>query len=180
MSNPVQQYHLLEFVKILDNLTERDKTILIRCDFEGKTHAEVGKEVRLTAARVSQLVIRARRRVSTALLNYIHIKQAFEDMEAKIRLLEFKLSKAESLLVEQGRPIPTAEEIDATTVEDLDASVRLYNALKSHRINIVGEIKDVGNEILEWRTFGKKTYIELRVVMKSIGIKWPVNDPQLF
>lgn len=180
MSITVQQYRLSEFIEILDNLTDRDKTILIRCDFEGKTHAEVGKEVRLTGARVSQLVIRARRRVSTALLNYMRIKQAFEDKEARIRLLEYKLAKAEYLLVEQGKPIPTAEEVDATTVEDLDVSVRLYNALKNHKINIVGEIKNVGNEILGWRTFGKKTYIELVEVMKSIGIKWPVNDPQLF
>lgn len=180
MSNPVQQYRFVEFIQILDKLTDREKTILIRCDFEGKTHAEIGKEFRLTAARISQLTARARRRVSTSLLNYIHIKKAFEDKEARIRLLEYKLANAESILAEQGKPIPTAEEIDATTLEDLDLSVRLYNVLKSHKINIVAEIRDVGNEILGWRDFGKKTYIELRVIMKSIGIKWPVNEPQLF
>lgn len=179
MSIIIQQYRLVEFIQILDNLTERDKTILIRCDFEGKTHAETGKEVRLTSARVSQLVIRARRRVSTALLNYMRIKQVFEDMEAKIRLLEFNLSKAKSLLVEHGKPIPTSEEIDATRLESLDMSVRLYNVLKP-RLNIVGEIKNVGNECLKWRGFGKKTYIELRELMESLGIKWPVSEPQLF
>ena len=184
MSKPAQsietRYGISEFIKILDNLTEREKTILIRCDFESKTHAEIGKEVRLTPARVSQIVARARRRVSSALLNYIRIKTVFEENETKIRLLEFRLSQAESMLIQEGKPIPTADQVDATTVEDLNLSVRLYNALKSHKVNIVGEIKHVGNDILKWRTFGKKTYVELCEVMEELGIKWPVNEPQLY
>jgi len=177
--NLLDFYRLADFIKILDTLTEREKTILIRCDFDLQTNVVVGKEVGITAARVSQIAYKARRRVATALLNYRRFKEEFENLQVENRLLELRAVRAEKILADQNKPIQTVKEVEALKIEHLDMSVRLYNAIKP-RANIVGQIKDIGNECLKWRTFGRKTYIELRELMESIGIKWPVNEPQIY
>ena len=168
-----------DFVLNLDRLAKREKIIYAGLDLDLETSEVIGKEVNLSAQRVQQLGHRARRKIAVSLREYFQFKQECERLDDENRLLKFKISQMEALLTEQGKHIPTIEQVDAMEIEDINMSVRLYNVLKSHRINVVGDIKNVGNEILGWRDFGKKTYIELVEHMEDLGIKWPVDQPQL-
>lgn len=170
---------LRDFVLNLKHLPQREKIIYAGLDLDLEDADTIGKEVGLSGARVIQLGHRARRRIAVSLREYFRFKEQSERLDEENRLLKFKISQMEALLTEQGKPIPTVEQVDAMYIEDINMSVRLYNVLKSHRINIVGDIKKVGNEAMGWRDFGKKTYVELIEHMKELGITWPVNDPQL-
>lgn len=170
---------LRDFVLNLDRLAAREKIIFAGLDLDMESSEVIAKEVNLSAQRVQQLGRRARRKIAMSLREYFRFKNECARLDEENRLLQFKVTQMEALLSEQGKPVPTVEQIDAMPIEDIDMSVRLYNVLKSHRLNLVGDIKNVGNEILGWRDFGKKTYIELVEHMKELGITWPVNQPQL-
>ncbi|HRI60115.1 MAG TPA: DNA-directed RNA polymerase subunit alpha C-terminal domain-containing protein [Saprospiraceae bacterium] len=173
-------FQLKEFIQKLDILTDRQKTILIRCDFDLAAFEDVGDEVNLSSAMVVHVVKRARLKVGFALMDYFRLLSTNESQRKEISLLQYKLEKAHLLLAEQGKPIPTAGQIDVMPVEDLNMSVRLYNTLKIHKINTVGQIKDVGNECLNWRNFSKKSYQELCELMDDMGITWPIDQPRRY
>lgn len=171
---------LRDFVLNLDRLSSREKIIYAGLDLDMETAETIAKEVGLSAQRVVQIGNRARRRIAASLREYYWFKEKCARLEEENRLLNFKVTQMEALLRDQGKPIPTVEQIDAMPVEDIDMSVRLYNVLKSHRLNLVGDIKNIGNEILGWRDFGKKTYNELCEHMDELGIVWPINQPRLY
>ena len=180
VENRLEHTGLRDFVLNLDRLAAREKIIFAGIDLDLETAETVGKEVGLTGQRVQQLAVRARRKIAGALREYFALQKDCERLEQENRLLQFKVMHMEAALTDQNKPIPTAEQVDAMLIEDIDMSVRLYNVLKIRGINVVGQIKGVGNEILSWRDFGKKTYIELMEHMDELGITWPVNDPRLY
>lgn len=57
-------------------------------------------------------------------------------------------------------------------IEDLNLSVRAYNALKRHNITKVGELLALSNEeLLNIRNFGDKSLNELRDRMIELGFE---------
>jgi len=170
---------LKEFIQKLDILTNRQKTILIRFDFNLDSLEDIGDEVKLSPAMIVSIAKKARTKVGLALMERFRLLDQNQKQDVEIRLLKYKLIQAEKALTEQGKPIPKVTEIDATPLEDYYVSTRLYNTLKMHRVNVIGDIKNVGNECMQWRNFSKKTYAELREFMHDLGITWPVNEPQL-
>lgn len=170
---------LKEFIQKLDILTNRQKTILIRFDFNLDSLEDIGDEVELSPARIVSIAKKARTKVGLALMERFSLLDQNQKQDVEIRLLKYKLAQAEKALTEQSKPIPKVTEIDATPLEDYGVSTRLYNALKMHRVNVIGDIKNVGNECMNWRNFSKKTYAELCEFMQGLGITWPVNEPKL-
>jgi DNA-directed RNA polymerase subunit alpha len=64
-----------------------------------------------------------------------------------------------------------ADPIRATTVEDLDLTVRTYNCLKREGIATVGELMDrTEQELLEIRNFGSKSVEEIREKLAELGV----------
>ena len=176
----LNQYGLLDFIKGLETLSDREKQIVERLDFDLATIEQVSDETGLTWARVQYFFKKARRKIWVTLAGYYKLVEENVSLKSENKLLRYKINKLEGLLVEQGKPVPSVLDIDATELENIDMSVRLYNSLKMGKINTVGQIKELGNEVLKWRNFGKNSYIELREHMDELGIKWPVNQPRLY
>lgn len=170
----------IEQVRDNDRITERSCEVLLMLDFELSTQEDVGDKIGLTAARVDQIARKARGRIAKELSNYSKRIKYIDSLESENRVLKYRILKLEKELTEAKKPIPTVEEIDAMSIEDLDMSVRLYNAIKCRKINTVGDVKEVGNECLQWRNFGKKAYAELAELMDGLNIIWPVKEKRLY
>ena len=70
-----------------------------------------------------------------------------------------------------GSPIPSGGRYEMP-IEDLNLSVRAYNALKRHNITKVGELLALSNEeLLNIRNFGDKSLNELRDRMTELGFE---------
>lgn len=74
--------------------------------------------------------------------------------------------------------VPQAKpELDSMPIEDLDLTVRAYNCLKNEGVNTVGDIRSNFAKdplfFLGIRSFGKKSYNELREKLARLGIMFP-------
>jgi len=177
----LNDYCLRSFIEQSTFLTERSAKILIALDFDLLPYEQIGDLVSgLSPERILQIAKKSRIRIAKELAKYRQAVEENESLYREIELLKYKLRKAEKVMLEHGKPPLTVTEIDAMTIEDMDLSVRLYNNLKCLRINRIGDIKEVGNEILNLRNFGKKSYIELYEKLDTLGVMWPISDKRLF
>jgi DNA-binding CsgD family transcriptional regulator len=173
-------YGLDIFIGKMQTIAKRDSEILIMSDFDLSQQEDIGDKFELSSTMVDQIARKTRQRVRNELFKMSGFRDEIEKLEKEVRLLRYKLEKANNVIREQNRPVPTTEEIDALKIEDLGMSVRLYNSIKANKINSVGDLKEVGNECLEWRSFGKKSYEELAEILDGVKVQWPLKDKRLF
>lgn len=158
----------------MDDLSDRQKKIIQGLWFDMKRAETVGEELNLTGARVLQIAQKAQRKVMSRLSSLKEVSDALSESKIQIRLLEYKVLKLEKRLSEQEKPVPTVDEIDIISIEDLDLSVRLYNALFSGRVRTIGDIKNLTlADFKKIRNVGKKSIEELSELMIQYNIKWP-------
>lgn len=78
----------------------------------------------------------------------------------------------------ESKGIPS--ELGGKPIEDLELSVRVYNALKRTGISTIGDLLDMieknGGTLTNLRNFGEKSMAELKDKLKSRGL-WP-KDPE--
>lgn len=78
----------------------------------------------------------------------------------------------------ESRGIPS--ELSGKPIEDLELSVRVYNALKRTGISTVGDLLDMieknGGTLKNLRNFGDKSMMELKEKLKTRGL-WP-HEPE--
>ena len=77
-----------------------------------------------------------------------------------------------------GPAVPTGGRYDIP-IEDLNLSVRAYNALKRHNITKVGELLALSHdELLNIRNFGEKSLAELRERLAELGLQEPEAEEE--
>ena len=71
------------------------------------------------------------------------------------------------------KPIHRASEINETTIEGLDLSVRVFNSLKRTGVQTVGDVLDMldkgDDAVKSIRNFGEKSLEELREKLQEKG-----------
>jgi len=168
---------LRQLIESADFLTERQKECLVRTYFDLEHQASIGESLGLTQERVRQITNKAQDRLRGRLMRFKSIMDNYEEDLRREKLLNYKIDLLTRKLNEQEKPIPTIDEIDGTTVEDIDLSVRAYNALKAAKINTVGQLREkTPQQLLELRNFGKKTVVEIEETLNDMGIKWPEKN----
>jgi hypothetical protein len=174
IKNYLNPFGLRELIDSADFLTDRQKECLIRTHFDLENPASIGEDFHLTGESIRQISNKAQSKVRGKLMQF---KREMDDWEENIRrekILRYRIDQLTKKLNEQEKPIPTLSEIDATTIEDIDLSVRAYNALKARKINTIGDIKErTPDELLQMQNFGKKSVAEIQDVLNDMGIKWP-------
>jgi hypothetical protein len=176
LNQRILPYGLKEFVRNIPTLSERQSLILVRRDFELIDLADLSDEVGLSPQRVLQIYTKARNK---ARRYFERIKSIEDNFEAQIKTetrLRYEVSELKIQLIKQLKPVPTIDEIDATEIDDLNLSVRLYNSLKANKIHNVGSIRKLAfHEPFQFRGFGKKSFNELVERLDEIGVKWPTK-----
>ena len=77
-----------------------------------------------------------------------------------------------------GAAVPSGGRYDIP-IEDLNLTVRAYNALKRHNITRVGELLALTHdELLNIRNFGEKSLAELRERLAELGLQEPETEDQ--
>ncbi len=76
----------------------------------------------------------------------------------------------------ESKGIPT--ELSSKPIEDLELSVRVYNALKRTGISTIGDLLDMieknGGTLTNLRNFGEKSMLELKEKLRGRGL-WPTE-----
>lgn len=165
---------LKQFIENCEYLTDRQKHGIIRRIFHLEPLEVIAEDYGLTRERMRQIINAAERKLAEGFSKFEDVIKSFDEREQKIRLLEYKVRALTKVLEEKEKPIPTIEQIDAISIEDMDFSVRLYNSLKANKHNTVGDIRKMKpHELMKYRNFGRKSLIELEEVLSDYGIKWP-------
>lgn len=168
----------------LATLTEREQGV-IACRFErGLTLEQTAKEYGITRERIRQVEAKALRKLRhptrismmravprTELHAEIHAhRQLQNDYDLLAKAFETLTAKK----AEPGVIIPMAEQASRleTPLENLDLSIRSYNALKRRGINTIRDITEMSeSELMKVRNLGRKSVAEVKAKLTEYGVE---------
>jgi hypothetical protein len=167
IKNYLPALQLETFINCLEYISDREKQISIRYLLKMEHQALIAEDFGLSGERVRQIAEKAKRRIGKRIAEYPARLTEIEQKEQQIRLLKYQVEKLKQQLAErQIKEMPSLE-IDAIALEDLNTSVRLYNSLKSAKINNIGQIRELTFvEFTRMRNVGKASVTELRELMQ--------------
>ena len=168
----------------LATLTEREQGV-IAYRFERKfTLEQTAKEYGITRERIRQIEVKALRKLRRpdriAMIRAVPRTELHTEIHAYTKLQEDYdlLAKAfETLTAQKAEPgviIPMATMADIlnTPLENLDLSVRSYNALKRRGINTIRDITEMSeSELMKVRNLGKKSLAEVKAKLTDCGVE---------
>ena len=151
--------HLAGLAFAISQLDEREQTI-IRMRFEERqTYAQIGEHLGISLNRVSQVARKALRKLYHP-RNLKYYKYGLEGY--KVRQAEFE---------EAERKRAYTDKVMATTIYDLDFSVRTFNNLIRANCGNVGDLVALSEEdILNLKNMGKKQLAEVALKLKTLGL----------
>ena len=151
--------HLAGLEYAISQLDEREQTI-IRMRYEQKqTFAQIGEKFNISVNRASQVERKALRKLYHP-QNLKYYKYGLEGY--KVRQAEFE---------EAERKRAYTEKVMATTIYDLDFSVRTFNNLIRANCGNVGDLVALSEEdILNLKNMGKKQFAEVALKLKALGL----------
>ena len=151
--------HLAGLEYAISQLDEREQTI-IRMRFEERqTFSQIGEHFDISLNRVSQVARKALRKLYHP-KNLKYYKYGLEGY--KVRQAEFE---------EAERKRAYTEKVMATTIYDLDFSVRTFNNLIRANCGNVGDLVALSEEdILNLKNMGKKQFAEVALKLKALGL----------
>ena len=151
--------HLAGLEYAISQLDEREQTI-IRMRYEQKqTFAQIGEKFNISVNRASQVERKALRKLYHP-KNLKYYKYGIEGH--KVRQAEFE---------EAERKRAYTEKVMATTIYDLDFSVRTFNNLIRANCGNVGDLVALSEEdILNLKNMGKKQFAEVALKLKALGL----------
>ena len=151
--------HLAGLEYAISQLDEREQTI-IRMRYEQKqTFAQIGEKFNISVNRASQVERKALRKLYHP-KNLKYYKYGIEGH--KVRQAEFE---------EAERKRAYTEKVMATTIYDLDFSVRTFNNLIRANCGNVGDLVALSEEdILNLKNMGKKQFAEVARKLKALGL----------
>lgn len=183
------------------DITDRERNILEML-FRGVSIKEISIRFDLTTERVRQLINKATHRLKKAMTDRIGVEK--EDLDGQIENLrnevEFLRRRNEELSLKLGEKmasghsnvvVMTADKMwNSSVVEKLmkpikdDSyilSTRCINCLYGLDVNTLEDLmKYTPNDLLRARSFGRKTFNELREYVESQGFSWPKNPNDKF
>ena len=175
----------LLLVMSLRNMTEREKKVIILRYFEQKTLKEVGEIIGVQQERVRQIEAKAIRKMRWNDCHYIltHGIKAYIDKRVDEKVNEILKARKEELEEEYKEKLASAYIRDdddrrtakakllATTIEEMDMSVRAYNCLKRACINKLSDFsKMTYDDLLGIRNLGSKCVKEVLQRLMDFGV----------
>ena len=151
--------HLAGLAFAISQLDGREQTI-IRMRFEERqTYAQIGEHLGISLNRVSQVARKALRKLYHP-RNLKYYKYGLEGH--KVRQAEFE---------DAERKRAYTDKVMATTIYDLDFSVRTFNNLIRANCGNVGDLVALSEEdILNLKNMGKKQLAEVALKLKALGL----------
>ena len=151
--------HLAGLEYAISQLDEREQTI-IRMRFEERqTFSQIGEHFNISVNRASQVERKALRKLYHP-KNLKYYKYGLEGY--KVRQAEFE---------EAERKRAYTEKVMATTIYDLDFSVRTFNNLIRANCEKVSDLVALSEEdILNLKNMGKKQFAEVALKLKALGL----------
>lgn len=149
--------------KILLELTERERLVLLEIYREMKTLQEVAELCDITRERIRQIETKALRKLRRPRI---------------IRWMKLGNSLYENHVAEmQTAKVKTISDLekfaDTVPIEELELSARLYNCLKRKGISSLGDILLASpEELMTIRNLGRKTALELIEKLDENGINY--------
>lgn len=167
---------IIHFIETSPNIPKRTSEILLR-HFQGVSTKELATLYDLTPVRIKQIIENGIRIVRRYILQIDRVQAELSRLSEKAVAAENKISAMEfsmKALQIVGAPLERLYELP---IEDLELSVRVYNALKYGRKKTIGDIMNLSEyEFLKMHGVGKKSAKELSYTMKKIfNLTWPVD-----
>ena len=186
-TEPLSDKQLSGLEKAMECFTERE-AIAVKLYFkEEMTLDEVGKEMGITRERVRQVIAKALRKLRhPTRQNLIVYGEDFRNLNSYLKhLYEVKneIAELEAYIEEHKDTYTELVKEDASfrindlSIDELDLSVRSFNALKRKGIKWASEAAALLNsgEIVKVRNLGRKSYLEIAERLKEKGFNVEVT-----
>ena len=159
LPNEMTEDHLAGLEYAISQLDEREQTIISMRYKQRQTFTEIGEHFNISVNRASQVERKALRKLYHP-KNLQYYKYGIEGR--KKRQAEFE---------EKEREEKCTDKVMATTIYDLDLSVRTFNNLIRANCEKVSDLVALSEEdILNLKNMGKKQLAEVAKRLKELGI----------
>jgi len=150
-----------------------DSQIIESIMIHGLSLEETALSIGLTRERTRQLYERALRKVRMSFRHTNNLQDLIQEkitIESELRVLR----NVKKTIFQKQKKININQLSQFTTrLVDLDLSVRVLNGLKAAQIETLGDLVQFDkNEILKFRNFGKKSFIELEEFVEEMGLNF--------
>lgn len=161
------------FDKVSIILSEREKRVLNARFKEFKTLEKIGAELDVTRERVRQIELRAIKKLKNQKEQFLQDENIYQlvrqqEYENIVKQLTYEaalevIKNYELAHKEQAETIKK-EKYKDESIENLDLSVRSYNALMRANLTTIGKVKDAidDGKLFRVRNLGRKSYNEIQ------------------
>jgi len=175
----------------MSSMTEREMLIIKLRYFEQKTLREVGEILGVTSSRIREVEAKGIRKLRNRRApGYIlaHGAKAYmnkrvnEKVEEVLKIRkqeledEYREKMAGVVIRDDENKRDIIRKLKATTIEEMDLSVRAYNCTKRVGINTVGELMErfpTYEQFITIRNLGRKSAEEIIEKVQGLGFAWP-------
>lgn len=175
----------------MSSMTEREMLVIKLRYFEQKTLKEVGEILGITGSRVREVEAKGIRKLrnrsapgyilahgAKAYMNKRVNEKAEEVLKIRKQELEdeYREKMAGAVIRDDENKRDIIRKLKATTIEEMDLSVRAYNCTKRVRIDTVGELMErypTYEQLITIRNLGRKSAEEIIEKVQGLGFAWP-------
>jgi len=176
--NYLRGFGIQKLIETHEDLSDRQKDILIRFFLKMEHPIHIGETHGLTAERVRQIAVKAQQRVYSRITRANEIIEKLNDSLAQNRLKDWQIKKLKED-IQRNEIVSKIKDddfsgVNGISIEDVDLSARAYNVLKSSKINYIGDILNYTPEdLMAFRNFGKKSVQAIQeTLFENYGISW--------
>lgn len=183
----------LALAMCMSNMTDREMLVIRLRYFEQKTLKEVGEIIGTKSERVRQVEAKGIRKMRWRDCGYIlaHGAKAYmnkrvnEKVENVLKVRkqeledEYREKMAGAVIRDDENKRDIIRKLKATTIEEMDLSVRAYNCTKRVRIDTVGELMErypTYEQLITIRNLGRKSAEEIIEKVQGLGFNWPAYE----
>lgn len=161
--------------KVSNSLSDREIEFIYAYYKDLKTLENIGDTIGISRERVRQIICKAiyklRRYKPIFIYGYENYLLKETNQELKTRLLKEQIELKKQLHKKEFNESVLNQNNANITIEELDFSVRSYNALKSNHFNTLGDFVGVSLYDLEKiRNIGKKCVCEIKDKLERYGV----------
>ena len=167
-------YSVELFNKVLNTLTEREKRCLELYYRDRLTLDQIGSKFNVTRERARQILANATRHIGqrSKLKAMIAVSKVdYDELAFRYKQLERENEVLKSVCPVDALKDPDPEDMNLIMLEDLDLSIRSYNALKRAGIQTLGELVTLTPEKLQKvKNMGRKSIAEINIKLRDLGL----------